>query len=258
MTETLVINEEEQGKTLEESAAEMGLLEEEGPVNQDPTPSRPEWLPDKFESVEDMAKAYGELEDRLSRSESQQTASEETPEETTGEKEAREATAAAGVDYDALSREYYDNGGLSEDNYEALSAAGIPRHIVDQFIAGQEASAEVQRSAILGEVGGEDKYTEMREWAAGNFNDEEIAAFDETVTTGSAAAIRMAVAGLKARFEADQSNEPLRMVSGDVANGSNVYRSNAELMEDMNNPRYHSDPAFRADVIAKLGRSDIM
>ena len=33
------------------------------------------------------------------------------------------------------------------------------------------------------------------------------------------------------------------------------YRSNAELARDIADPRYHSDPAFRADVESRLARS---
>lgn len=253
MTEQVVINETPEMPTLEESAAEMGLLDEQAPETGE---ERPGWLPEKFESPEAMAKAYGELEARMSRQEAPAEEAEADAEEIS-EDDAREATEQAGVDFDALTEEYYNNEGLTEDSYEKLNQAGIPRHIVDQFIAGQEASAEMQRNAIVNEAGGDTKYTEMREWAADNFSQDEIAAFDETVTGGNPAAVRMAVAGLKARFEASQSTEPQRMVSGQAAS-ANVYRSTAELLNDMSDPRYSSDPAYRRDVEAKLGRSDIM
>ena len=35
------------------------------------------------------------------------------------------------------------------------------------------------------------------------------------------------------------------------------FRSQAELVEAMSDPRYETDPAYRADVIALLENSDI-
>lgn len=259
MTEQIVINDPVQEKSLEESAAEMGLLEDsQAPESAPAAEERPEWLPEKFSSPEAMAKAYGELEARLSRSPAEQQQQQaEQAQEAPSEAEAREVTQAAGIDFDILTQEYMDNQGLTQESYDKLGEAGIPRHIVDQFIAGQEASAEMQRGSIIEEAGGESEYSNMVNWAAETFSEEEITAFNNTVTQGDTASVRMAVAGLKARFEASQGNEPQRMVSGESA-GANVYRSNAELVSDMSDPRYHSDPAFRADVMKKLERSDIM
>ena len=48
------------------------------------------------------------------------------------------------------------------------------------------------------------------------------------------------------------------MVGGEASTGGDNYRSVAELMTDMQDARYHNDPAFRADVERKLARSEIM
>jgi hypothetical protein len=36
-----------------------------------------------------------------------------------------------------------------------------------------------------------------------------------------------------------------------------VFRSQAELVAAMGDPRYDSDPAYRADVVEKLNNSDL-
>lgn len=258
MADTVVIAEENENMTLEEEAASKGLDLNGDPIDQpkeEATPEaaeeRPEWLPEKFKSVEDMAAAYKELE-------SKQGKTEEAPEAPADEAAAREATEAAGVDYDALSNEFAENGELAQSSYDKLAAAGIPRDLVDQFIAGQNASAEVQQAQIHDQVGGEEKYDAMTEWAADSFSDGEIDAFNDAINSGDANHMRMAVAGLKARFEADQGSEPSRSVSGEASQGGNRYRSVAEMMADMNDARYENDPAFRNDVAMKLSRSDIM
>ena len=48
------------------------------------------------------------------------------------------------------------------------------------------------------------------------------------------------------------------MLSGKAASsGGDLYRSQAELVAAMSDPRYDSDPAYRADVIEKLELSDL-
>jgi hypothetical protein len=47
------------------------------------------------------------------------------------------------------------------------------------------------------------------------------------------------------------------MVTGKApSNTRDVYRSQAELVAAMGDPRYENDPAYRQDIIEKLGRSD--
>lgn len=259
-TEQVVINEEAKGETLEESAARLGLDANGDPIAQEETkeelPSdapqeeeRPDWLPEKFKSAEDMAKAYSELEGKMSKG-------EEAPE--AGEEAAREATEAAGLNFDEYSEEYAQNGELSEGTYQALAEAGIPQELVDQYIAGQEAQMNAHRDSIMTDVGGQETYDNMTEWAADTFSDTEIDTFNMAVNSGDANMTRMAVQGLKARYEASVGSEPSRMVSGEAPSGGSAYRSVAEMMTDMQDTRYHNDPAFRADVQAKLSRSDIM
>ena len=48
------------------------------------------------------------------------------------------------------------------------------------------------------------------------------------------------------------------MLSGKPAQTQqDVFRSQAEVVAAMNDPRYDRDPAYRQDVFAKLDRSDL-
>ena len=40
-------------------------------------------------------------------------------------------------------------------------------------------------------------------------------------------------------------------------NKGDVFRSQAELVRAMSDPRYENDPAYRQDIVEKLDRSDI-
>lgn len=257
--------------TLEEEAAKYDNLDAS-------TDDRPEWLPEKFKSPEDMAKAYSELERKLgSRNTSQEENVEQTLEEPerqdvddadegedngeeteTVEQKARQVTKKAGLNFDDLSASYWENGELSDSQYKQLEEAGIPKSLVDQFITGQEALISSTRQNVFNLVGGEDNYNSMTAWAADNFSEDEISAYNAAVNGGNSASAMMAVKGLKARFDAEVGFEPSREVRGQtVKAGASVYRSVAELEKDMSDPRYKEDSAFRRDVERKLGRSDI-
>lgn len=254
MVESVVINtaEENSGPTLEEQAAAMDMPvekpEENLPSDAD---SRPEWLPEKFSSVEEMAKSYNELEARMAQGDVE--AAEDLTEE------AVEQVESAGLDFDALSAEYYENGGLSDAAYDALAQGGIPRDIVDQYIAATEQAQEASRNSVMEEVGGADVYNDMLEWAGENLSDAEIDAYNRAMDTQDYDQISMAVKGLAAMRSAAVGSEPARNLSGGVrGDQGGQYESVAQLMSDMNDPRYGSDAAFRAKVEAKLGRSSIL
>ena len=249
MVEQVVIDtsEETAGPSLEEQAAEMDAgIEEQSDTD------RPEWLPEKFGSPEDLAKAYSELEARFSSNDPQ-------VDEGVDEDAAREDLEQAGVDYDALSQEFWDNGDLSAESYDMLEQAGIPREIVDSYIESQIGAVESQRSSIMNEVGGEEGYQELTSWAADNLDDAEIDYFNRMMDSNDFNAIRMSVRSIAARREASEGIEPTRNLSGSLSGGTGgSYDSVQQLMSDMQNPSYESDPAFRAQVEAKLGRSNIL
>ena len=249
MVEQVVIDtsEETAGPSLEEQAAEM-----DAGVEEQDNSDRPEWLPEKFSSAEDLAKAYSELEARMG---SQKT--EESVEVDEGD--ARQDLENVGVDYDALSQEFWDNGDLTQESYDMLEEAGIPREIVDSYINSQISMMETQRSSIMNDVGGEEGYQQLTAWAADNLDDAEIDYFNSVMDGNDFNAIRMTVRSVAARREASEGIEPARNLSGGLSGGTGgSYESVTQLMSDMQNPSYENDPAFRAQVEAKLGRSNIL
>lgn len=252
MAEQVVIDTsgETEGPSLEEQAAAMDAAQE-APTEETPS-DRPEWLPEKFNSAEDLAKAYAELEQRLGQP-------REDAGEPQGEEEVRENLENAGVDYDALSKEFWEQGGLSDESYALLANAGVPRHIVDSYIASQNAAAENQRNSIMNEVGGPEGYAQLTSWAADNLDDAEIDYFNKVIDGNDFQAIQMAVRSIAARRDVAEGVEPKRNLSGGISGGSGgVYESVTQLMTDMQSKQYETDPAFRAQVEAKLARSNIL
>jgi hypothetical protein len=210
----------------------------------------------KFDSQEDLAKAYQELERKLGQQNQQQQ--QQTKQDTAelNEDQANDLIEKAGVNVDAMAEHFYENGGLAEEHYAELEKAGIPREYVDQYIAGVQAEAEQIREEIFSEVGGEENFAAMAEWAAANLTAAELDAYNEAVDSGDMSVVRSAVMSLAFRYQRDVGRDP-KLVGGN-SGGVTGFESLAQLTAAMKDPRYNTDPAYRREVEQKLARSNIM
>ena len=223
----------------------------------------PDLIGGKFKSQEDLLKAYEELQKKLGQDTSEETEEPaEEPTEAPEEEPAVEETAADAAIIRA-SASYEETGDLSEETIEELAKLDS-KDLIRAYFNQYKANAAKQQQAQLAEAevtnlknlaGGEKAYTEMITWASNNLDADEIGAFNSATSSGNAAAARFAIESLKSRYTAAEGYEA-PLVTGRKSAPSVVgYRSNAELARDIADPRYHSDPAFRADVEAKLARS---
>ena len=205
---------------------------------------RPDWLPEKFKSAEDMAKAYSELEKKQST---------ETTDEPNMQQMRADAEASQGMD--KFYSEYQEQGSLSEKSYEELNKMGLDKNLVDGYIAGQEAIANTEVQAVHNLVGGTDNYNKVIEYAKGNLNEAEQNAFNETLETGSIEQVKFAVQGIASRAGVN-AEQPQTMINGDsIETNSDIFESSAQVIDAMNDPRYAKDPAFRKLVEEKIARS---
>lgn len=254
MVEAVTIPTQDNGPSLEqEAAAQEAAKQTHDPklAGEEGTPERPEWLPEKFKTPEDMAKAYSDLEKKLG--------SGKPADQQEAQEAAQEAVEGAGLDMAALSTEYAEKGELTEESLAKLAKVGITKDMVDAYIAGQEAQAKAVQAELLGPVGGEEAYGEMVQWAADNLSDAEIEAYNRVLEGGDMNAVKMAVENLHSKYTANVGVEPARQLNGKGGDGNgSVYESVADLMKDMGNPEYERNPAFRAKVEQKLARSSIL
>lgn len=241
--------------------AETQSIQVEGNVtgSEAPVPEvaedRPEWLPEKFKSPEELSKAYGELEKQFtqSRQEASEADTSEPEPETTAD--ARQAVENAGVDFEGLQQEFADNGELSDSTYEDLQKRGIPRDMVDTYIEGQKALATEYQTELYGFAGGEENYNEMAEWATENLSEDEVDAYNDAIVSGNSAQARLAIDGLVQRYRNAEGVQP-RLVGGKASSSVDTYASWAQVTADMAKPEYKKDPAYRQAVSNKLARSN--
>ena len=231
----------------------------ETPEEQASTEERPEWLPEKFKSAEDMANAYSELEKKLGQpaEEEQQTEEEPQQQETDNDDNNQEAGNYNEAVVEASQEFFANDGQLSDETYKKLEEVGLPRDLVDSYAAGQQALLQSEEAQIKGVAGND--YDAMAEWANEHLPSEEIDAFDEAVTSGSVQQAKLAVQGLHARYQNATGNRPKTLVQGAVSGSSTMpFKSMQELARAQSDPRYRSgDKAYHQEIDRRLAVSNI-
>ena len=240
------INEPTQAEniSLEEQAAAQEAAANKQPENEAPQTQeeeRPEWLPEKFKSAEELAKAYSELEKSKS-SKSSKSNKQEAP--------ADENVMTSAIE--TATSEFMESGELSEKTFESLEKAGLPRELVEGYMAGQGALVATQVASVKETIGGEGNYEAMAEWAAENVDETELDAYNEVVENGTVEQARMAVRGLFAQFKSAGGKAPTLIQGATQGTGVKPFASAAQVTEAMKDPRYKNDPAYRQTVEQRL------
>ena len=222
-------------------------------------------LAGKYKSAEDLEKAYIELQKKLG--DSNDGLREENPQGRGRQEEVEEQVIDADPLIDLLneaSEEFYSNDGkLSEETFEKLSQMDSKdlleayMNIQSDRTSNVEDLTAEQVTEIQNFVGGEESYANLVGWAAENMPQNFVQAFDNLVSVGDSDMIKLAVTGLQAAFQEANGYEG-RMLSGKPAQTTqDVFRSQGEVVQAMNDPRYDKDPAYRQDVFNKLDRSNL-
>lgn len=213
-------------------------------------------LAGKFKDAEDLEQAYIELQRKLGNRESDTT--EDEPQQ---QKEVQDEE----VDTDFLDRLWQE----SQDQYSPETIETLqkmdPTDLAQMYLeyrsqveeggVGETISAE-DVANLQGLVGGEQQYGQMMAWAQEALSEQEISMYDAVMDRGDPLACYFAVNALAFRYQEAQGYDG-QMLTGKAPSQQQGFRSQAELVRAMSDPRYDSDPAYRADVAAKLEISDL-
>jgi len=214
-------------------------------------------LAGKFKDAEDLEKGYIELQKKLGeqKGEAEEQQEVETVEDTEENKESEVDVAFLDKLWDEANDEF------SQDTLKELEGMK-PQDLAQMHL---EYRAKTQPTplndeavnSLQGVAGGKEGYDTMIEWAQQNLQEQEIKMYDTVMDRGDPLACFFAVQALKNRFD-DASGVDGEMLTGKApTNKGNVYRSQAEVVRAMKDPKYENDPAYRSDVYSKLERSNI-
>ena len=260
MAETLTVNDAPED-TGELSAEEQDSLK----VGEQLVKEQGELLAGKYKNAEDLEQAYIELQKKLGDNDETQEETEATKEEVLEEKTVEDNPASTLIT--EASKEFYDNDNkLSPETIEKFSQLDS-KELISAYLESiknspqqtEQAETELAQKdidSIHKTVGGESEYRKLTEWSSKNLTESQITSFDNVIASGDTSLIELAVAGIKAKYDNSNGYEG-RMLTGKTTSATDVFRSQAQLVQAMSDPRYDNDPAYRQDVIAKLERSDL-
>jgi hypothetical protein len=229
----------------------------------------------KFKSVEDLAASYKELEGKLgaaTEEDQAETSEQEETETTESDFDAEEyygdglasVLEEVGIDPQEISNRFTETGEINDDDYTKLGEAGFSRQVIDTYLDGLRnggvtgediASAQIQ--GIKDSVGGDDNYSKMVAWAVDNLPANEVNEFNSLTETGNATAIKFAVQGLYSQYNNAMGVEPNLVTGRASQSGPAPFRSTAEVVTAMSDPRYGKDVTYTEDVQRRLGGSDV-
>jgi hypothetical protein len=227
-------------------AAKYDAQNQPAPVPSEPTPEPEPLLAGKYKTAADLEKAYKALEARLGAPQ-KEAAPTPAPE---GQQAPVEAPSGSEEHYGKVGDEVAATGDISPETRAALKASGVPDAAIDMMVRGVQAQTSEIRNQVFEITGGEENFKAMRDWADQNLSDAEKSFLDAQSRAGIDQA-KMAVQTMKSRYEA-AVGRPGNLVQGNKSAASVGYDSKFQMMQDMKNPAYAKDPAFRAKVESRL------
>lgn len=248
-TEKVVLNEAEQ------EALEIGeqMEKDQGTAK----------LAGKFDSPEQLEKAYMELQSKMGSKEIPTSEEKEEQPETKPEDQEEEFDSS-------FLDELYEQaqGEPTEELIEKLQKMDTA-DLADMYVQYRQQVesnqqqpegrdfTEEQADALYAIVGGREQYGQLTAWASQNLTQDEAEMFDAVMERGDPNAAYWAIRGLALQY-ADSNGYEGKRVSGKApASTDNSFRSQAELVQAMSDPRYENDDAYRRDVMARLENSNL-
>ena len=208
---------------------------------------RPNWLPEKFKSAEELAKAYNNLEKEYSSRQTQETKPEEVQQE----------VQQRGLE--KFYNEFAETGALTDKSYNELAKQGLDKDLVNSYIDGQKAVADKNTKAIQDVAGGAENYTELVNWAGKNLSEAEQTTFNNMVDGGDVEQAKFAVQGLMMKSGTNfNPNQPKLFEGTSDIVSADAYTSVSQVTDAMNDPRYEKDPSYRKEVENKISRSKVI
>ena len=262
MAETLTFENTQEATTVENLSPEEQDSLQVGEAMQE---AQDNLLAGKYKNAQELEKAYVELQSKLGEqsnkdnettSGSEVPKSEEVSEEKTETKENTESSGILETVWEEAAKGEYSKETL--EKLQGLTSTDIANEYLEYRKNNQPPQiTDADAEQLKNLAGGEQGYADMLQWAEKNLNPQEIEMFDAVMEQGNPLAAFFAVRSLAYRYEDSRGVEG-RMVTGNAPKTSGEqFRSQAEVVKAMSDPRYDRDPAYRQDIMEKLERSNV-
>ena len=224
-------------------------------------------LAGKYKNAEELEAAYISLQKKLGNPKEREAPEEsETTEDTEDnvedtETEEFEESSADPTLFDRLYEESQNE--FTDDTLRELAQAN-PQDLAKMYLDYRYNNTQVRPelsdddvSTLKGSVGGNEAYNEMLQWAGQNLSEAEISMYDSVMESGNAGAAYFAMQALNYQFK-DSVGVDGNLLQGKAPTSTKQgFKSQAEVVSAMQDPRYDRDPAYRQEVMAKLESSNV-
>ena len=187
---------------------------------------RPEWLPEKFKSVADVAKSYSELEKRV---------------------------GSAPKEYDLSKAESWIDPDYEpfQEMMDFAKQKHVPQDVFDKVLESvtkylDEFNIDYSQECLkLGEKA-EERLSTLDNWAKANFTEDTYAALANSIQTAD---------GIKALEEVrNKMNSNATVIPNSNHESTTAAPTLQDIQSEMNNnlAKYKTDPAYRRELMAKM------
>lgn len=151
-----------------------------------------------------------------------------------------------------FNKEVYEDGQLSDKSLKTLESFGIPQELSQQIAQAFRDSFTLRKMTVHNYAGGEQQFNELVQWGQKNLSTKEWQFLDAQINGENYQAALDVLMFRRSKTSGDPQTFNVTG-AGSVPVG---YASQAEMVRDMGDPRYATDPAFRAQVQQKLKLSN--
>ena len=145
----------------------------------------------------------------------------------------------------------------TEDEDEPAASGEEEEETSSEPEADVETLSEAQAQELMKMVGGQKAYQSMLSWAGDNFSKEQVEMYDSVMESGNPNAIFFAVQALQAQYNNAVGSDGQLLTGRGTQDTDDSFKSQAELVAAMGDPRYDRDPAYRAELMRRLENSDV-
>ena len=237
----------------ENSQGELNADEQESlQIGEEMEQQQETMLAGKYKNAEELEAAYIELQKKLGTPDT----NEPTEESETEEPEEQSTDSSL---FERLWEE--SKGEYSEQTLKELSESK-PEDLAKLYLDYRSTQdkptiTESDATNLKNAIGGEENYTNMMQWASENLNETEIGMYDSVMDSGNRNAAFFAMQALSYRYNDSVGVEGNLLQGKASSNTTKGFKSQAEVVTAMQDPRYDRDPAYRQEVMAKLESSNV-
>lgn len=200
----------------------------------------------KMTGTDNLEDLYKALESQLG------TQQESTEQESDVSEQAQDAIESYEEIISQYVQDYLNTGEVPK---ELLEKTGLPADVAKLALEAKAGEYREYAEQLVSTVGGFEQFEQLMMWAENNLPYEVQASIAAAIQTGDIHLASLVLEALQNR--AAQANPQLYEGEAAVSGGGDIYHSIEDVLNDINDPRYGTDPRYTKEVEAKIIRSGI-